>query len=148
MHKVANFMAFFEKAAFQVLHSWVDSWPYPPTLEICKEVCEYDTRIFLAYIWRFFVFLNKDFRAKLLAKLFTAAIYNVHNKPMFIPSKHFQPSLMYVSKVGAYLREAHFKRVSLLGRLHTLPRNIRLGWKGLLRTKALALAYHNIRKLP
>jgi hypothetical protein len=44
---------------------------------------------------------------------------------------------MFASKAGAYLSEAPFK-YSTLGKLLALPTNIRLGWKGLPGTIALA----------
>ncbi len=55
-----------------------------------------------------------------------------HNKlELFVPGKHFQPSLMFAGKAGAYPSEA------LLGRLLALITNIRLSWKGLPGTNAL-----------
>jgi hypothetical protein len=44
---------------------------------------------------------------------------------MFVPGKLFQTSLMFVSKAGAYLREAPF-RCSIIGLALALPQNIRL----------------------
>jgi hypothetical protein len=38
---------------------------------------------------------------------------------------------MFVSKARAYLSEAPFRGLSLLGRLLALLTSIRLGWKGL-----------------
>jgi hypothetical protein len=44
---------------------------------------------------------------------------------------------MFAGKAGAYMSEAPF-RCPLWGRLLALPAIIRLGWKGLLGTNALA----------
>ena len=56
---------------------------------------------------------------------------------MFVYGKLFQPSLMFVGKAGAYPREERLK-VALLGYALALPANIRLGWKSLPGTNALA----------
>ncbi len=51
---------------------------------------------------------------------------------MFVPGKPFQPSLMFVSKVGAWLRGAN-------PRIGAWPTNIKLGWKVFLVGKAPSL---------
>jgi hypothetical protein len=56
---------------------------------------------------------------------------------MFVTGKPFQPSLMFVRRVGAY-PGGHLKEALLKDRLLALPRNIRLGWKGLQLTNTLA----------
>ena len=61
---------------------------------------------------------------------------------MFVPSKPFQPSLIFVGKAGAYPSEQPF-RCSTLGSAPALPANIRQGWKGLLGTNTLAY-YENL----
>jgi hypothetical protein len=45
---------------------------------------------------------------------------------VFVTGKIFQPSLMFAGKAGAYPSEGQ-----LQGRLLTLPKNVRLDWKGL-----------------
>ncbi len=63
---------------------------------------------------------------------------------MFVPGRHFQPSVMFASNAGTYPSEAHF-RLKILGTLLALPTNIRLGWKSLSGTNTLP--YTNIRIL-
>ena len=48
---------------------------------------------------------------------------------MFVPGKPFQPNLMFVSKAINYPRVKHLSNAPLLGKLHALPTNNRLGWK-------------------
>ena len=69
-------------------------------------------------------------------KLFTAVIYGFRNK-LECFSLASLSSLVYVCGPGAYPREEHMKGASL-GQTLALPANIRLGWKGLPRTNALA----------
>ncbi len=52
---------------------------------------------------------------------------------MLVPNKPFQPNPMFRDKGGA----------PLLGRLLSLPTNIRLGWKGLSKTSTLADYKHS-----
>jgi hypothetical protein len=49
---------------------------------------------------------------------------------MFVPGKPFQPSLMFVGESGEWSAS--------LGLAPALPANIRLGWKGLPVTNAVA----------
>jgi hypothetical protein len=57
---------------------------------------------------------------------------------MFEPGKHFQPSVMFADKAGAYLSEEPL-RCSLLAS----SSNIELGWKDLPGTNGLAYCEHS-----
>jgi hypothetical protein len=77
----------------------------------------------------FFITLIKNSGAHPI-KRFTAVIYGFLQYPrVFVPDKHFQPSLMFGGEAGAYRSEALAS-----------PTNIRLGWKGLPGTNTQA--YH------
>jgi hypothetical protein len=61
---------------------------------------------------------------------------------MFVPGRPFQPSIMFAGKAGAYASGATF-RCPLLGGLLGLPKNNKLGWKGLPETNTLAFYEHS-----
>jgi hypothetical protein len=48
-----------------------------------------------------------------IIKLTTAVIYGFRNELVLVPGKPFQPSLLFVGKVRAYLRVEHLKGDSL-----------------------------------
>ncbi len=56
---------------------------------------------------------------------------------MFVISKLFQPSAMFVGKAGVHPIEEPFKCFTL-GKAPSLAHKHRLGWKGLPRTNTLA----------
>jgi len=69
-------------------------------------------------------------------KLFTAVRYKFSQEArVFILGRPFQQSLLFVGKARAYLSEAPYKYST---RVLALQTNIRLGWKSLPWTNALA----------
>ncbi len=71
-------------------------------------------------------------------KHFTAMCYKVSKLArVVVTGMLFQPSLTFVGRAGAYPRVEHL-REALLGQTQVSSTNIRLGWKSLPRTNALA----------
>ncbi len=60
---------------------------------------------------------------------------------VFDPGKTFQPSLMFLSKAGAYLNGG-FSGAPFQGRLQALPTNISQHWKNFPGTSTLAYYEH------
>jgi hypothetical protein len=60
-------------------------------------------------------------------KLFTAVIYNVRNKLVFVPCKLFRPGLMFAGKAGVYLSAFQVLYSRLVS--WPCPTNNKLGWK-------------------
>jgi hypothetical protein len=71
---------------------------------------------------------NNDEEKRLIAsttghkalKLYCSYFTNVRNKPVFIPGRPFQPSLMFASKARAYPNQTSV-RCFILGQAHTYP---------------------------
>ncbi len=63
---------------------------------------------------------------------------SVRNYLECFPGRSFHPSLMFSSKVRAYLRVEFLSGSHLCGNLLALPTNIRLDWKSLPGTSTLA----------